>query len=145
MAKQLNIFIENRPGRLKSITGTLFENNINIHAFTIQDRGDFGLIKLIVDNPQQAYLVLSGKGFACALKDILAISIDDRPGNLLKLTTALFEHQINVIDAYGFVIQPGSRGICCLEVENIKNNSNLQQIVKEQGFTVLQDEQLYDL
>jgi hypothetical protein len=145
MAKQLNIFIENRPGRLKSITGILSESGLNIHAFTIQDRGDFGLIKLIVDKPQQAYLILADRGFACALKDILAISIDDKPGNLLKLTNLLYEYQINVVDAYGFVIEPSKRGICCLEVENIKNNANLQELVEREGFTVLEDEKLYEI
>ncbi|OHB52969.1 MAG: hypothetical protein A2Y07_11965 [Planctomycetes bacterium GWF2_50_10] len=145
MAKQLNIFIENRPGRLKSITGILSEAGLNIHAFTIQDRGDFGLIKLIVDKPKEAYLALADRGFACALKDIVAISIDDRPGNLLKLTTLLYDHQINVIDAYGFVIEPSKRGICCLEVENLKNHPNIDQLIQQEGFTILEDEKLYEI
>ena len=145
MAKQLNIFIENRPGRLKSITGILSEAGLNIHAFTIQDRGDFGLIKLIVDKPKEAYLALADRGFACALKDIVAISIDDRPGNLLKLTTLLYDHQINVIDAYGFVIEPSKRGICCLEVENLKNHPNIDQLIQQAGFTILEDEKLYEI
>jgi len=145
VAKQLNIFIENRPGRLKSITGILSEAGLNIHAFTIQDRGDFGLIKLIVDKPKEAYLALADRGFACALKDIVAISIDDRPGNLLKLTTLLYDHQINVIDAYGFVIEPSKRGICCLEVENLKNHPNIDQLIQQEGFTILEDEKLYEI
>jgi len=145
VAKQLNIFIENRPGRLKSITGILSEAGLNIHAFTIQDRGDFGLIKLIVDKPKEAYLALADRGFACALKDIVAISIDDRPGNLLKLTTLLYDHQINVIDAYGFVIEPSKRGICCLEVENLKNHPNIDQLIQQAGFTILEDEKLYEI
>jgi hypothetical protein len=144
MAKQLNIFIENRPGRLTKITSILSEHGLNIHAFTIQDRGDFGLIKLIVDKPQQAYLILANHGFACALKDIIAISIDDRPGNLHKLTSLLLEHNINVVDAYGFVLEPAKNGICCMEVENIKNNDNLQEIIAQGGFTLMQDETLYE-
>lgn len=145
MAKQINIFIENRPGRLKSITAILSEAGLNIHAFTIQDRGDFGLIKLIVDKPKEAYLALADRGFACALKDIIAIAIDDKPGNLLKLTTLLYDHQINVVDAYGFVIEPSKRGICCLEIENIKNHSNLNALLEKEGFAILDDEKLYEL
>jgi hypothetical protein len=145
MAKQLNIFVENRPGRLKSITGILTESGLNIRAFTIQDRGDFGLMKLIVDKPQQAYLVLADRGFACALKDILAISVDDKPGNLHKLTSVMLEHHINVVDAYGFVLESSKRGICCLEVENIQNNENLKQLIEKEGFTVLEEEELYEI
>jgi hypothetical protein len=145
MAKQLNIFVENRPGRLKSITGILTESGLNIRAFTIQDRGDFGLMKLIVDKPQKAYLVLADRGFACALKDIIAIGIDDKPGNLHKLTSVLLEHQINVVDAYGFVIESNKRGICCMEVENIKNNENLKALIEKEGFAILEEEELYEI
>src|SRR5512135_1430795 len=99
MAKHLNIFVENRPGRLQSITGILSESGLNIRAFTIQDRGDFGLMKIIVYKPQQAYLVLADRGFACAVRDIIAVGIDDKPGNLHKLTTVLLEQGINVVDA----------------------------------------------
>jgi hypothetical protein len=145
MAKQLNIFVENRPGRLKSITGILSESGLNIRAFTMQDRGDFGLMKLIVDKPQQAYLVLADRGFACALKDILAVSIDDKPGNLHKLTSVLLEQQINVLDAYGFVTEPNKRGVCCMEVENIKNNETLKQLIEKEGFAVLEEKELYEI
>ena len=119
MAKQLTIFIENRPGRLNAVTESLNKSNIDIRAFTIQDRGDYGLMKLIVDNPNKAYLALADLGLACALKTILAVSVSDKPGNLHKLTTALAEKNINIIDAYGFVFQPNKVGVCCLEIENL--------------------------
>ncbi|MFA5785074.1 MAG: hypothetical protein WC962_09370 [Phycisphaerae bacterium] len=144
MTKQLNIFVENRPGRLDAITNNLLKSNINIHAFTIQDRGDYGLMKIIVDNPDKAYLALADLGCACALKDILAISIPDKPGNLHKLTTALAENKINVIDAYGFVLQPNKTGVCCMEIENL-DAERAEQIVKSIGFKVLRDEELYDM
>ena len=121
MAKQLTIFIENRPGRLNGITESLNKSNIDIRAFTIQDRGDYGLMKLIVDNPNKAYLALANLGLACALKTILAVSVSDKPGNLHKLTTVLAEKNINIIDAYGFVLQPNKVGVCCLEIENIQD------------------------
>ena len=144
MAKQINIFVENRPGRIKSITGSLAKAGVNIRAFAIQDRGDFGLIKLIVDYPKKAYLALADLGFACALKDILAVSINDKPGNLHKLTSALAEENINVIDMYGFVIEPNKQGVCCIEIENL-GQTNAEEVVKKAGFVVLSDEQLYDL
>ncbi|AQT68282.1 ACT domain-containing protein [Anaerohalosphaera lusitana] len=144
MTKQLNVFVENRPGRLESVTQSLLESNINVRAFAMQDRGDYGLLKLIVDKPQEAYLALSEKNFACALKDTLAISVPDKPGNLHKLTTVLAENDINVIDAYGFVLEPDHQGICCLEIENLKE-TNAPQIVSEAGFEVLSAEELSDL
>src|SRR4030042_2630081 len=89
MAKQLTICVENRPGRLKSISENLHKSHIDIRAFTIQDRGDYGLLRLIVDKPKDAYLALADGGCACALKDILAISVPDQPGNFHKLPSSL--------------------------------------------------------
>lgn len=144
MAKQLTIFVENRAGRLKTITQNLHKSNIDIRAFTIQDRGDYGLLRLIVDRPNDAYLALAELGCACALKDILAISVPDQPGNFHRLTSALAEHNINVIDAYGFVLQPHKTGVCCMEIDQ-PQLTKAQEIVAEAGFTVLQDEELYSL
>jgi hypothetical protein len=144
MIRQLNIFLENRPGRLQAVSKKLQENKIDIRAFTLQDRGEFGLIKLLVNKPQEAYLAMADLGFACALKDVLALSIPDQPGNLHILMAALAENNINVIDAYGFVLQPQNQGICCLEIKDIKN-TNAEQIVTSIGFKVLTDEQVYTL
>ena len=144
MAKQLTIFVENRAGRLKAITDNLRKSNIDIRAFTIQDRGDYGLLKLIVDKPNEAYLALADLGCACALKEILAISVPDQPGNFHRLTSALAEHNVNVIDAYGFVLQPHKTGVCCMEIDQ-PQLMKAEEIVTGAGFTVLQDEELYNL
>jgi len=144
MAKQLNVFIENRAGRLKAVAENLVNSNIDIRAFAIQDKGDYGLLKLIVDKPNQAYMALADLGCACALKEVLAISVPDKPGNFHKLTAALAENSINIVDAYGFVLQPQNTGVCCLEVENIQQR-NVEEIVKKAGFAILADDELYNL
>ena len=142
MPKQLNIFLENKPGRLESVTQMLSANNINVIAFTIQDRGEFGVMKLLVDKAEQAYLALADKGFACALKDILLLSIKDRPGNLHKLTSLLLKHKVNIVDAHGFVLSPGKEGVCWLELSDMKNASG---ILAGEGFRVLDDKALAEL
>ena len=144
MAKQLHIFVENRPGRLEVITENLNKANIDIKAFAIQDRTDYGLMKLLVDKPQDAYLSLADLGCACALRDVLAVSVPDKRGNLHKLLSVLSKNNINIIDAHGFVLQPSLTGICILEIENLAQ-SNAEQAVKEAGFEVLEDSQLYNL
>ncbi len=141
MAKQLNIFVENKPGRLKSITEILSNKKVNIISFTVQDRGDFGLMKLLIDKPDEAYLALADKGYACALKDIVAVSIKDKPGNLFKLASVLLEHKINVVDTHGFVIDPTKNGICCLEV---KDAAGIKKLLQKEGFKILDDVQLSD-
>ncbi|MCU0666542.1 MAG: hypothetical protein MUF05_05570 [Candidatus Omnitrophica bacterium] len=144
MAKQLNIFIENRPGRLKSVSKVLSEKKINIIGFTIQDRGDFGMMKLFVDYPKQAQLALTESGFASAMKDVLAVSIKDKAGNLYKLTDVLSGHKINIVDAHGFVMQPKEKGICILEIPE-KNIKDAEKIVRKAGFSVLTDVEVQEL
>lgn len=144
MAKQLTIFVENRTGRLSAVARSLLESKIDIRAFTIQDRGDYGLVKLIVSNPNQAYLALADLGCACALKEILAISVPDKMGNFERLTTALAQNNINVKDAYGFVLQSHSRGVCCLEVDE-SMTAAARKAITAAGFTLLEDDELYNL
>jgi hypothetical protein len=144
MAKQLTIFVENRPGRLQSISENLYRSHIDIRAFTIQDRGDYGLLRCIVDKPNDAYLALADLGCACALKDVLAVSVPDQPGNFHKLTSALAQNNINVLDAYGFVLQPHRTGICCMEIDK-PQLAKAEEIIRAAGFTVLGDEELYGL
>lgn len=144
MAKQLNIFVENRPGRVKSVTEVLSAHNVNIKAFTVQDRGEFGLMKLIVDKPQAAYLALADKGFASAQKDVLAVSIKDKPGNLCKLTAALLEHKINILDAHGYAVESTKQGVCYLELAPTDLEAG-KKVLEKEGFKVLDDEALNEI
>ncbi|HOK65885.1 MAG TPA: hypothetical protein PK054_06035 [Anaerohalosphaeraceae bacterium] len=144
MAKQITVFLENRPGRIQSISRILKEKGLNILAFSIQDRGEFGLMKMIVDKPAEAQLALADRGMACALKEVFAVTAADQPGNLEKLTTALAEKSINIKDAYGFVSTSDKRGICYLEVEN-PQNVDIGRLIAEHGFTLIADKDLYDL
>lgn len=144
MAKQLHIFVENKPGRLRAITDNLQKIGINIRAFAIQDRGDYGLMKLIVSDPEQAHLSLADMGCACALKDVLAISIPDKPGNLHRLLDVLAADGINIIDAHGFVLEPNQKGVCILEIENFAK-MNAEDVVRKAGFDILDDDALNNL
>jgi len=137
MPKELNIFVENRPGRLRSVAEILSLNKINVRTMTLQDRGEFGLMKMIVDKPQAAHLALQDKGFACALKDILAISLKDKPGSFLDLADTLYKHKVNVLDAYGFVISSSKQAVFCVEVKDLEA---IRKVLAKEGFELLEDE-----
>ncbi|MBN2544487.1 MAG: ACT domain-containing protein [Spirochaetes bacterium] len=142
MAKELNVFIDNKPGRLKAITGLLKEKKINLRALTIQVREDFGLIKTIVDKPNEAYMTISDKGFACALKEILAILIDDSPGGLDDILDIFAENNININDSYAFIIDSGNKAVYCVEVVDIEK---VKALLEKNGFKLLDDQDLYGL
>ena len=107
MAEQLSVFVDNQPGRLNALTGVLRDHRINIRAMTIANHRDYGVAKLLVSDPRLAQRALMEQGFAAALQSVLAIVIEDRPGGLHAALEILAERQINVLDAYGFVVAPG--------------------------------------
>ena len=142
MSKELNIFIDNKPGRLKAVSELLKVNNINLRALTIQNREDFGLIKAIVDKPKEAQLALSDRGFACALKDILAVLMDDNPGGLDSLLDVLAKNEINIKDSYAFIIDSGKKAVFCFAVDD---NESVKNLLAEKNFNLLEDQDLYGL
>lgn len=137
MAKELSVFVDNRPGRLRSVAQVLADAKINVRTMTLQDRGQYGLMKLIVDKPEEASLALKDNGFACAVKDILAVELKDKSGSFLKLADTLTKNKINVEDAYGFVIEANKRAVFCVEVKDLKK---LKTLLKKAGFSVMEEE-----
>lgn len=140
MAKQLNIFIENRPGRLLSVTRILKENGINMRAMTILDRRDFGILKIIVDKPQEAHIALSQQGFAVALKDIVPVVIDDSAGSFSDFLEKIAPYNINISNAYGFVIAKDKKAVMCIETET---PDALKQALEKENIEMLADEAIY--
>ncbi len=134
MPKQINIFVENRAGRIMSITEALYKENINIRAMAVQDRGEFGLVKVIVNKPDQAVRVLQQAGFACKEKDVLAVVLEDRPGGLFHLLKVFPEGNVNILDAYGFAAETIKGAVFLLEVEN---PAEAEAFLKARGFTLL--------
>ena len=140
MAKQVTVFVDNKPGRLEKVTNTLLKENINIRALTIVDRGDYGLIKLFVNNPECANLALSEAGFATALNEVLPIVLEDTPGKLHELIKLLSEHAINITNAFGFA----KEAIFCIEAKD-DDIKKITKLAHDHGFTLLSTEELYEL
>ncbi|HNV23397.1 MAG TPA: hypothetical protein PLH56_03425 [Candidatus Omnitrophota bacterium] len=142
MAKQINVFVDNRIGRIQSITEVLAHAQINIRAMAIQDRGEFGLVKLIVNKPNEAVLALQEKGFACKQKDVLAIVLADKPGSLFSLLRIFPEDNVNILDAYGFAAETIKGAVFFIEV---KNADHVKELLEKKGFKVLSDKEVLEI
>lgn len=82
MVKQISLFLENKKGRLAHVCRVLGNAGINIRALSIADTTDFGVLRLIVNDPDKAYQVLKEQSFVVSLTDVLAIQVPDSPGGL---------------------------------------------------------------
>lgn len=102
LIKQISVFIENKSGRLAEITGLLGKEGINIHALSIADTTDFGILRLIVDTPEKAEKCLKDYGLTVKATDVIAITVAHVPGGLSKALEALDAEHIFIEYMYAF-------------------------------------------
>ncbi|MCX5853853.1 MAG: ACT domain-containing protein [Deltaproteobacteria bacterium] len=134
IAYQLSVFAENKPGRLAAVTGILAREKINIRATTIATSDTFGVINLIVDDPKRAQAALSKAGMMANLREVLAILIEDKPGGLDKLTQMLAREDVNINNAYGFVLESREKAVFVVDVDQIEK---AREIIEDAGFKTL--------
>jgi hypothetical protein len=142
MAVQLSVFVQNRPGRLASITGVLAEAGVNIRATTIASSEGFGIAKFLVDKPDAAAAALKQAGFSAALKKIVAVKMDDRVGGLDKILPLIFDQGTNIEDAYGFILERGKEAAFIFEVDAPEE---LETFLAGKGYGVMGEDALYGL
>ena len=95
MLKQVSIYAENKKGTIQNITGLLAERTINILGSVINDGAEYGIIRMIVSDPESAAKALTNAGYLCKLIDVLGVEVEDQVGNLHKLLTALYDSTVN--------------------------------------------------
>ncbi len=140
MVKQISIFLENKCGRLVDVTRTLGRYNINIRALTIADTSDFGILRLIVDQPDKAVEVLKSEGFMASETEVIAIEVPDQPGGLARVLEYLEEAGINIEYLYSFVEKPEEDALILMRVENI---ARAVEVFRVNNVKVLEGERLY--
>ncbi len=134
--KLVAVFAENRPGQAARVTGILARANINIRCITVASSGTFGVMKLLVNNPEQACHALQHEGFAATLMDVIAVETPDQPGALFTVADCLAAHQINLSNTSGFVAN--HRAILVIEVQD---PAQAAAVLLKQGLRVLTQEE----
>ncbi len=136
---QISVFAENKPGQLARLTRILGKEKVNIRATTIATTATFGVINLIVDDPQKAIKAIKKDGMMVTMKEVIAVIIEDKPGGLDRLTQLLFKENINVNNAYGFVLDSWKTAVFVVEVDD---TAKAQKLIEKAGFKMLDDEAL---
>ena len=134
MASQNTVFVENKPGRLSKIARVLANSNINIRAITIADRGEYGLINILTNDPDKTHEVLTREGFSASRKQVIGVIMKDRPGALADVTEYLHGNSVNVSNAYGFILREGDMAVLILEVDDYEK---ALKVVHTGGFHTL--------
>ncbi len=118
--KQVSVFVENRPGRLKVVLEALARADINIRALSIADAADFGIVRLILSDTEKGLEAIRAAGFAASTNDVLRVEVGDRPGGLLKaVAEPLAAAGINLEYVYAFADRPLEHAVVVLKVGDI--------------------------
>lgn len=101
--KQISVFIENKKGKLAEATRYIADHDINLKALSIADTQDFGILRIICENPEKANEVLQNGGYITTMTDVLAAAISDTPGSLASILEVLSEANVVVEYTYAFL------------------------------------------
>ncbi|MDM7935036.1 MAG: ACT domain-containing protein [Methanothrix sp.] len=140
--KQISLFVENRPGRMAKVAKTLSDAGVNIRALTIAEAGDFGVIRMVVDDPERGYRVLKENAFTVSMTDVLAVEMKDTPGGLYEIVNTLGQSGVNVDYAYAFVTAKAQRAMLILRVDDI---SLARRVLGERGVKIATPEEVQAL
>ena len=134
MLKQISVFVENVAGSLMKVTKELVAEGINLRAISSFDTPEFGILRLIVDRPEETAQLLEDKDFFVQTKDVIAVEIEDRSGSLNQMLEVLAEGNISINYIYSFVIREDQAPVMVFQTEYLEE---AVQILKNHGINVI--------
>jgi hypothetical protein len=140
--EQISIFIENKSGRLAEVTGTLGAAGVNIHALSLADTSDFGILRLIVDDSEKGLEVLRDKNFTVSKTEVIGVEVPDHPGGLASILQILDKNDINVEYMYAYVERCEGNAVIIFRFDNI---DDAIAALSKNGIRVLKGEKIISL
>lgn len=134
MLKQVSVFGENSRGTLQKITAVLQEEQVNIWGSVTNDSAEYGIIRMVVSDPEKAMTALVKAGYLCRLTDVMGVEVEDEVGNLNKLLLALSDSNINVNYIYLSFNRASGKPVMVLHTEEIWE---AEECIAAKGFSVL--------
>ena len=120
MTYQISIFLENKLGRLEKVTAVLSEARINIRSIHLNHTANgWGILNLVVSNPELALRLLNENGMSAALREIVVVKMADTPGGLDELLKGIAKAELNFTNAYGRVVNDGGSAFFVIDIQDI--------------------------
>jgi hypothetical protein len=140
--KQLSVFVENKAGRLSAITNILGSHGISLRAVSIADTQDFGILRIIVPEPQKAYDILKEQECTVSLTDVVAVALEDKAGTLAKAVEVLYDGGISIEYVYGFIAKVDNTAYIIFRVDD---NGKAEGLLNVAGFELLSDDDIKNI
>ena len=139
MIKQISVFVENQPGSMMRVTSVLTESHVNIRAISTFDTPEFGILRLVVDDPAKAKESLTQKGFVTRVNDVIGAELKDEKGNLNQMLKILADGQINVNYIYSFVIREEKAPVMVFSTDDF---DKAQKVLRASNVKLVEEEEL---
>jgi len=131
---QVSVFVENKPGHLQNVLKILGEENINIITLTIAETSDFGILRLIVNDPDKAVGALKKQSITCSTTDVLALEIDDTPGSLYKAIETFAKMNLNIEYMYAFTEKRQDKAVMIFRFDDIEA---AKKALNKEGYNIV--------
>ena len=140
--KQVSVFLENKSGRLLDMTRRLGESGVNVRAMCVADTSEFGVVRLITDDPEKARDILRGHGFIVKETNVIAVEVEDRPGGLSEIIKPLVDQEMNIEYLYCFLEKSGENAVVIIRVDEAEQAIGALKVA---GFRGIPEEELYSM
>lgn len=143
MAYQVSVFLENKIGHLERVTAVLKEAQINIRTMNLNHTANgWGILNLVVSDPELAHKLLLDKGLSAALREIIAIEMTDKPGGLDDLLREIVKAGVNFTNAYGRSGHANQKAYFVIDPDNV---ADAKEMLKMAGLNIIADEKVYGI
>lgn len=132
--KQLSVFIENKAGRVSEVTDVLGRAGVNIRGFSVSDTVDYGIVRLVVDDPEAGSAALHEAGFTVKASDVICIDLPDKPGGLAGVLKVVSDAGVNIEYVYSL--------IATYVVINVADVDKALQLLRDQPVRLVSQEEI---
>lgn len=138
MVEQITVFLENREGRLAKMCRCIAEAGVNMSALTIADTADYGVVRIICDDPHKAVAALEEGGYRAVITKVVAVAVPNRPAGLAELLDVLDELDLNIEYGYCFSLKDE----LAVDVLRFRESEQATEAIEKAGFRLLQLDEL---
>ena len=139
MIRQISVFVENQPGSMMNVTSVLTEAGVNIRAISTFDTPEFGIMRLVVDDPVSAKKSLTEKGFVKRVSDVIGVELKDEQGNLNQMLKILADGKINIDYIYSFVIREGKAPVMVFHTDDFEQ---AEKVLEAADVKIMEEKEL---
>ena len=138
--KQLSVFVENKQGSLHDITDALAKANINLRSMCVADTSNYGIVRIIADDPEKAKALLDKDGHAANVRLVNAFAVPDQPGGLSKVLSLLEGCGVNIEYMYALITTEDGKAYSVMRTGDTAETDNL---LTENGIELLDEAKLH--